>query len=171
MSSTDSNSLELHEIIDDPLGGMNPPYYSTADLFELFCRLDCLEAEIKRISAAAYAAEENRKKDLAALRKARKTIKRQVQPEEIFSKHSGQKPRPIGYQQQQLILDALVNAGFDPCAIPRKPGKSGIKRLIKTALLKEHRNVFRSESAFDNAWKVMRKNRVIADAPSNTEIT
>ena len=27
------------------------------------------------------------------------------------------------------------------------------------------------QETFDNAWKVMRKNKAIADAPSNTEIT
>ena len=170
MSSTSRNNLELHEIIDDPLGGVSLPY-GTTDYFELFYRLDRLEAEIKRVRAAAYAAEENRKKDLEALLRARKTLKWQVQREEMLSKQSGQEPRQIGHQQQQLILDALVNAGLDPGAIPRQPGKSGIKQKIKTALLKEHRNVFRSESTFDNAWKVMRKNKAIADAPSNTEIT
>ena len=65
---------------------------------------------------------------------------------------------------QQLILDSIVSREMDPQALPRHPGKRGIKAAIKQTLRQEHKNIFRSDYAFDAAWKALRKNGVIKDA-------
>ncbi|MDA9847884.1 hypothetical protein N9C27_03310 [Luminiphilus sp.] len=155
--------VEIEEVIANPLAHLEPPF-SEADYFELFYRLDLLKDHIEKIRGASYEFEEARSTDLKAARKARDTIKRYTHTEEMRRRTRDWQEIPLGEQQQQLILDSIVSREVDPQAIPRHPGKRGIKAEIKQALRQEHKNIFRSDYSFDEAWKRLRKKEVIKDA-------
>ena len=155
--------VEIEEVIANPLAHLEPPF-SEADYFELFYRLDLLKKLIEKIRGASFESEEARNADLNAARKARDTIKRYTHPEEMRNRAQTAKDITLGHQQQQLILDSIVSREVDPQAIPRHPGKRGIKAEIKQALRQEHKNIFRSDYSFDEAWKRLRKKEVIKDA-------
>ena len=101
---------------------------------------------------------------MGAARKARDTIKRYTHAEDMRARATTARGISLGQQQQQLILDSIVSREMDPQALPRHPGKRGIKAAIKQTLRQEHKNIFRSDYAFDAAWKALRKNGVIKDA-------
>ena len=155
--------VEIEEVIANPLAHLEPPF-SEADYFELFYRLDLLKKLIEKIRGASFESEEARNADLNAARKARDTIKRYTHPEEMRNRAQPAKDITLGHQQQQLILDSIVSRELDPQAIPRHPGKRGIKAEIKQALRQEHKNIFLSDYSFDEAWKRLRRKKVIKDA-------
>ena len=159
----ESVEMEIEEIIEAPTAHLDIPF-SDADYFELFYRLERLERHIENLRIAAYKSEEERNIDLKAARKARDAIKRYTHTEEMRSRTRDWQEIPLGEQQQQLILDSIVSREVDPQAIPRHPGKRGIKAEIKQALRQEHKNIFRSDYSFDEAWKRLRRREVIKDA-------
>ena len=155
--------LDIEEIIEEPLVNLSIPY-TQSDYFELFHRLERLNQEIDRLLSVEFQHEETRVSKLKTARKAKDVIKRHTHSEEM-NKRGYKLGRPsLGDQQQQLILDEILKRGSDPKSLPRKPGKIGSKKAIKDKLLLKQANVFSSEYAFDNAWKMMRKKKIIQDA-------
>lgn len=72
-------------------------------------------------------------------------------------------PRMNMRYQEQAILDAIKELGFDPTAFPPKaPGKRGVKSVVRTRLVKSP--LFESPSAFKNAWDRLRDTDRIVDA-------
>ena len=159
----ESIEMAIEEIVGHPLAHLGFPF-SNSDYFELFYRLGRLEQRLDELRSAAYESEETRNADLKAVRKAMDTIKRYTHAEEMRARGAAVGRLPLGEQQQQLILDSIVSNGVDPQAIPRDPGKRGIKAEIKQALRQEHKNIFQSDYSFDEAWKKLRRNGVIKDA-------
>ena len=160
---TDKIEMEIEELKDSPLASVDWPL-TEAGFFELFDRLERLETHMEHLRSAPSNSEDMRPADLKSARDARDAIKRWTHPEEMRARGRDWREIPLGQQQQQLILDSIVSREMDPQALPRHPGKRGIKAAIKQTLRQEHKNIFRSNYAFDAAWKALRKNGVIKDA-------
>ena len=74
------------------------------------------------------------------------------------------KPRPrmkMG-DQEEAILNAIKELGFDPTAFPLKaPGKRGVKAAVRDRLA--GLAIFEKRSAFKNAWDRLRASNSIVD--------
>ena len=73
-------------------------------------------------------------------------------------------PRMKMREQEDAILDAIKELGFDPTAFPPKaPGKRGVKSEVRNRLA--DLTIFENRSAFKNAWDRLRDSNSIVDAP------
>jgi small-conductance mechanosensitive channel len=73
-------------------------------------------------------------------------------------------PRMKMREQEDAILDAIKELGFDPTAFPPKaPGKRGVKSEVRDRLA--DLPLFENRSAFKNAWDRLRESNSIVDAP------
>lgn len=72
------------------------------------------------------------------------------------------RPVPRALAQEETILQAIHDDGLDPKALPRQPGKSGVKALIRAKLQKN--KLFVGATIFDRAWERLRHRGDIADA-------
>lgn len=73
-------------------------------------------------------------------------------------------PRMKMREQEDAILDAIKELGFDPTAFPPKaPGKRGVKSEVRDRLA--DLTLFENRSAFKNAWDRLRDSNSIVDAP------
>lgn len=162
MTSCDPPTPDIELLIEEPFQGLAPPYDKTG-YFELFHRIDVLKRELDRLRAVNFEFEETRSKRILAVRKAIVAIERHTHSEEFGSARADGKPL-LGTAQEQLILDALTCHGYDPKRLVKAAGKSGPKKQVKNSLLSSHPNVFRSNHAFDAAWKRLRAAGHISDA-------
>lgn len=74
--------------------------------------------------------------------------------------------RPFQRQraQEQVILAALRENGFDPRALPRgRNGIAGVRAAMRKALLQQ-KTIFQSRRTFDDAWQRLRDDGEIVDA-------
>ncbi len=73
-------------------------------------------------------------------------------------------PRMKMREQEDAILAAIKELGFDPTAFPPKaPGKRGVKSEVRDRLA--DLTLFENRSAFKNAWDRLRDSNSIVDAP------
>lgn len=72
------------------------------------------------------------------------------------------KPVPRGQAQDAAILKALLDAGYDPEALPKNDsGRSGVKKEVRDKL--DGKAPFEAETAFDDSWKRLRWYKDIKD--------
>jgi hypothetical protein len=84
----------------------------------------------------------------------------------ISSPDEKKKPVQRMLLQEEIILDAIRSAGFDPKSFPQgKKGKKGEKSAIRVQLLESHPSIFANQRIFDKAWERLRAEGLIADAP------
>jgi len=73
-------------------------------------------------------------------------------------------PPPRQTAQEDVILQAICAAGYDPKRLPnRTPGKSGIKVTVRAAV-QDGKGMFTGSTVFDKAWERLRKAGEISDA-------
>ena len=73
-----------------------------------------------------------------------------VKPQQVSAQH-----KPKGLMQEEAILNAIREAGYDPKALPKHvPGKSGVKAQIRAIVL-QNPALFTTNS-FDKAWERLR---------------
>lgn len=76
-----------------------------------------------------------------------------------------QKPIQRFPAQEDAILLAIANKGYDPQSLPKwQPGKAGVKSEI-WSVLQERTGIFQSKGTFDKAWERLRADERIVDAP------
>jgi hypothetical protein len=155
---------DVETLIDDPLIGLSPPY-QFEDYFELLVRSDRLNSELERVQAAQFNAEEVRTQTLKKIKGALQTIKRHTYPENLDKASSYRGKPQIGMMQRQLIIMALQDEGLDPKKLIIRPGKVSPKKAVRVRMRKEYPNYFRSDNAFDAAWKRLRAYGDIATDP------
>ncbi len=75
------------------------------------------------------------------------------------------KPKQRQQAQEEIIIQRIQDAGFNPKALPKvPPGTPGVKSQIRSAL-KGH-ELFVGDKVFEKAWERLRGNGDIADALS-----
>jgi hypothetical protein len=76
---------------------------------------------------------------------------------------AGQRVVPKAKRQKELILDWLVNNGYEPTNLPaREKGKGGPKAQVRAAMLANPRMF--SDSSFEKAWGGLRSDKAIMGA-------
>jgi hypothetical protein len=77
-----------------------------------------------------------------------------------------ERPKKLGVAQDEAILKAIRDAGYDPMQVPKNEhGKPGVKAAVRTALVGVNANFPKAGRQFDKAWERLRENGELADKP------
>ncbi len=88
--------------------------------------------------------------------------------ENVQEAGAGSRDAPLqrGAAQDEVVLSAIRSMGHDPMKVPKwNPGKIGVKRSIRDALVGRHPLFQKGSTVFDKTWDRLRSRGEIDDQP------